>query len=176
MSRPWYVSISTSNMGLLGYILKLVVSLNPFKTSLSRSGGNEREATILCMHTTPMPASFAWRVWQVMINGSTNFGLRTRSLSYLVTGHRKWWLGFKHTSCCLSFWSRRQCLQFIERRLSSLLEVSIYSKRSKKGRQQTFRRSAFFRFDSWMRCKSSACRNWEDISDQLLYQNMADSN
>lgn len=70
---------------VISIILKLAVSLSPSKTSFSRSGGNDREATSLCRQTTPIPASFTWRLWQVMMNGSTNFGLRTRSLGYLAT-------------------------------------------------------------------------------------------
>lgn len=62
-----------------GHLLRPVISFNPSMTSRRRFEGNDRDAMSLCRQITPIPASLACRVWHAMINGSTNFGLRTRS-------------------------------------------------------------------------------------------------
>lgn len=61
-------------------LLMFVVSFSPARTSFSRSDGSDREATSLCRQTTPMPASFAWRLWHARMNGFANLGLRTKSI------------------------------------------------------------------------------------------------
>jgi hypothetical protein len=68
------------------HLLKLVVSFRPPRTSFKRLEGSDRDAISLCRQITPIPASFACRVWHAMMNGSTKFGLRTRSNDDLAVG------------------------------------------------------------------------------------------
>lgn len=93
-----------------------MVSHSPPRTSFNRSGGNDLDATSLCKQITLMPASLAYRLWQAMINGSANFGFRTRSFCHSVTWPVKRQRNKLQlrTSWNLRFRSRRQRPQFVQ--------------------------------------------------------------